>query len=138
MEKKTEQSRYENLPYQAAYGKLSAWVSNLGLAILTVSFILYGFGIVEPAIPMDQLTQSWGLSIPDFVAKTGVPTGWQWVTWVDKGDFANLVGITLLVSVPSLCYSLLLFLALRGKKFLIAAMTGLTLVLMLLAASNLV
>lgn len=84
----------------------------LGLALLVISFGLYVFGIITPVIPLDELSNYWGLSVKEYLAAVNSnflhqphpPTGWAWMKLIGKGDFLNFLPIAILSGVTILCY----------------------------------
>ena len=96
-----DENKYAS-PEALRYAKVLSFGVKLGFVTLVVTFLLYVTGILEPLIPVDQLPKYWGLSVSDYVKATGTPTGWGWVTGLDKGDMLNLLGIVVLV-IASLC-----------------------------------
>jgi hypothetical protein len=95
-----------------------------GLALLLVTFVLYLTGILEPAIPIEQLPNYWVMSVHDyseainhnFLHREHVITGWGWLAVVGKGDFVNFLGIALLSGVTIVCYIGILPTLLRTKQ----------------------
>ena len=95
-----------------------------GLVLLLVTFVLYLTGIMEPAIPIEQLPNYWVMSVHDyseainhnFLHREHVITGWGWLAVVGKGDFVNFLGIALLSGVTIVCYIGILPTLLRTKQ----------------------
>ena len=72
-----------------------------GFVMLVVSFVLYVSGVLAPLIPVAELPKYWGLSAAEFAKATGSPTGWHWITQLDKGDILNLLGVVVLASISA-------------------------------------
>lgn len=89
-------------PEQLRYAVILGIGIKVGFALLVLSFLAYVSGLIEPLIPLDQLPKYWGMPVQDFVAATGTPTGWGWITQVGKGDMLNLVGIAVLAGISIL------------------------------------
>ena len=97
---------------QLLYAKILEVGMYAGLALLLVTFVLYLTGIMEPAIPIEQLPNYWVMSVHDyseainqnFLHREHVVTGWGWLAVVGKGDFVNFLGIALLSGVTIVCY----------------------------------
>jgi hypothetical protein len=97
---------------QLLYAKILEVGMFAGLALLLVTFVLYLTGIMEPAIPIEQLPNYWVMSVHDyseainqsFLHREHVVTGWGWLAVVGKGDFVNFLGIALLSGVTIVCY----------------------------------
>jgi hypothetical protein len=77
----------------------------VAFALLVASFALYIFAVLDPLVPTQDLVRLWSLPVDRYVAATGAPTGWGWLTMLGKGDYLNFVGIALLASVTIICYA---------------------------------
>ncbi len=113
------------------------WGSRLGVIALVLSFIAYIFGILTPLVPLEQLPQVWGLSVTDYLEKTGSPSGWAWLTLAGKGDFSNLIGIAILTSCSMPPLLGLLPLYLKRRDYLYAGLCASIVLVLVLAASGL-
>ena len=97
---------------QLLYARILEKGMYLGLALLLVTFVLYLTGIMEPAVPIEQLPNYWVMSVhdyaeainQDFLHRDHAVTGWGWLAVVGKGDFVNFLGIALLSGVTIVCY----------------------------------
>lgn len=128
-------SKYAS-PEELRYAKVLDVSVKVGLGLLILSFAAYLSGILPPHIPFDQLPKYWGLPVKEFVKATNTPTGWGWLSLIDKGDMVNLVAIAFMAGVSAICsVAVLPIFARQGEKahLIIAALQILVLVL---AASN--
>jgi hypothetical protein len=87
---------------QLRYARWLEAGTRAGLAALVVIFLAYGVGLVEPHVPHSRLPEVWNLPVSQFLAATGVPTGWGWLHLAHRGDIANLVGIAILTGASLL------------------------------------
>lgn len=127
---------YSNSPYQKIYGRILSWVSNFGLLVLFISFVLYTSGVLKAWIPLDQLPQYWQLPLDEFIVQTDSATGWKWITRLGYGDYLSFVGISILAGVTGICYLVLLVLGARDKKKILVTLVILELILLIIAASD--
>ncbi|MBT3214397.1 MAG: hypothetical protein HN351_07110 [Deltaproteobacteria bacterium] len=131
-------SAFENASEQQIYARIVYHMNHLGLFVLVVGFALYLTGMLTPHVPLKDLPQYWSLPLDQYLAKTGAPTGWQWISELGYGDVAPLLGVAVLASITLVCYLVLFFKFLqRGIKPLVV-ITVIELFLMLLSASNLI
>lgn len=115
-----------------------------GLLLLLVTFVLYLTGIMEPAIPIEQLPNYWVMSVHDyseainhnFLHREHAITGWGWLAVVGKGDFVNFLGIALLSGVTIVCYIGILPTLLRTKQTAYFWIAIVEVVILVLAASG--
>ena len=108
-----------------------------GLAVLTISFLMYIFGVLPNFVPIDDLPKYWGMKAKDYIHLLHAPTGWGWVYSVGKGDYLNFVGIAILAGLTILCYLAIIPTLARKKDraYLIIAIVEVA--VLVLAASGL-
>mgnify|MGYP000703441512 FL=1 len=124
-------------PEQLRYARWLEWGTRVGLAALILIFLAYGIGLVEPHVPHSRLPEVWNLPVSQFLAATGLPTGWGWLAFAHRGDIANLLGIAMLTGASLLALLALLPLYLRQRDRLYAALCVAQVAVLLLAASGL-
>ena len=124
-------------PEQLRYARWLEWGTRVGLAALILIFLAYGIGLVEPHVPHSRLPEVWNLPVSQFLAATGLPTGWGWLAFAHRGDIANLLGIAMLTGASLLALLALLPLYLRRRDRLYAALCVAQVAVLLLAASGL-
>ena len=131
-------STFENLPEQRLYANILFYLNLIGLFILLTGFTLYLTGVITPIVPLEELPRFWSLSLNEYMEKSNMPTGWQWISNIGYGDIAPMLGIAVLASVTFMCYFVLLLkFFMRGAKTF-ALIVSIELLLILLSASNLV
>jgi hypothetical protein len=134
----------ENQGEQLLYARVLEIGMYIGLMFLFVTFALYIFGIVTPAVPLDQVPNYWHHGVHEYLEAINhdylhvehAPTGWAWVTMLGKGDYLNFVGIAILAGVTIVCYLSIVPTLLRKKDNAYAVMSILEVVVLALAASG--
>lgn len=121
---------------QQRYATLLSWGSRSGLALLVVSFLAYVFGLMPVHVPLEQLPNLWNLPVGDYLKQTDTPTGWNWLTMIDQGDFASLVGIAWLSGCSLICLLVIIPIYARRKDKIFVMLCVLALAVQLLAASG--
>ena len=129
---------FENAPEQHIYAKIIYHISNLGLLVLIMGFILYIFGVLTPLVPLEELPKYWSLSLTQFLEKTGAPTGWRWTAMLGYGDVIPFLWVTILASVTFVCFLALLFSFLQRGAKVLAFIAAMELFFILISASNLI
>ena len=140
----SEEKAQESQSEQLLYARVLEIGMYIGLAILFVTFGLYAFGILAPAVPLDQISNYWNQGVHEYLEAVNrdhlhmehAPTGWAWVTMVGKGDFLNFVGISILGGVTIICYLAIVPTLLRKKDNAYLTMAILEVVVLALAASG--
>ncbi|HEY4697807.1 MAG TPA: hypothetical protein VIH29_07360 [Gallionella sp.] len=121
---------------QQRYATLLSWGSRSGLALLVVSFLAYVFGLMPVHVPLEQLPNLWNLPVGDYLKQTDTPTGWNWLTMIDQGDFASLVGIAWLSGCSLICLLAIIPIYARRKDKIFVMLCVFALAVQLLAASG--
>ena len=125
-------------PDQARYARLLGIGTYAGLALLVLLFGIYMFGIVDPHVPHERLTQLWLLPADQFLEQSGIGGGWGWLALLQRADIVTLVGIVALAfcSVPCLVAVVPLYWV-AGQRVL-AAICVVEVAVIVFAASGLV
>jgi hypothetical protein len=129
---------------QLLYAKILQAGMYAGLALLLVTFVLYTSGIVQPAVPVEQLPDYWTMSVQDYLEATNHDhlhrehpvSGWSWLSVLGKGDYLNFLGIALLSAVTIVCFLGIVPTLIRKKERAYVVMALLEVVILTLAASG--
>lgn len=89
---------------QLIYARWLGVLARTALGFLAGGFAVYVLGILEPLVKPEALVEQWRLPVHEFIAATGAPTGWGWLTLLGKGDYLNMAGVALLGVVSIVCY----------------------------------
>lgn len=97
---------------QVLYADVLAKGMYAGLLLMIMTFALYVFGIMEPAIPLNEIANYWNMPVHEyqeainqtFLHREHVVTGWSWLGLINKGDFVNFIPIAMLSGVTIICY----------------------------------
>ena len=76
----------------------------------------------------------WALPADEFARATGAPTGWSWLSQLGRGDYLNVLGITLFPLVAIAAYATLVSAFLRERSRTQALLALLQVIVLLLAA----
>jgi hypothetical protein len=109
----------------------------LGLAVLTVTFLMYMFGLLPTFVPIDDLPKYWGMKAADYNHTLNAPTGWGWLAYIGNGDYLNFVGIAILAGLTILCYLAIMPTLARKKDRAYLVIALVEVAVLLLAASGL-
>jgi hypothetical protein len=131
----TQKTGLEAGPEQILYASILEKGMFIGLLILFITFALYAFGIMKPYIPLDQVSQYWGMNVHEYLEHT-IDTGWSWVGMINYGDFINFIGVAVLAGVTILCYLAIVPILLKNDDKVYAVLTLLTALVLAFAASG--
>ena len=108
----------------------------IGLVALIISFGIYIAGIIPPRIPLNELSAYWGLSAKDYLARSGIHTGWSWMRMLGYSDFMNFLPIAFLCGITIICYLSIIPIFFRKKDRIYAWIAILGVLVLVFAASG--
>src|SRR4030066_1519236 len=121
---------------QIAYANILNIGMILGLVIIIITFLVYMFRILPSFVSPKEIPNYWGMASKDFIHTLSAPTGWGWVSFVNKGDYLNFVGIAFLAGLTILCYLVILPILIRKKDTPFIIIAILEVAVLALAASG--
>ncbi len=129
---------------QRLYATILAAGMYTGLGLLLLTFALYIFGVVEPAVPIDRLETYWTLSVDrfnevinaEYLHREHGLTGWWWLSALGRGDYLNLVGIAVLSGVTVISFIGIIPVLIRKRDWVYAAIAVVEVLILVLAASG--
>ena len=121
---------------QIAYANILNIGMILGLVIIIITFLVYMLGILPSFVSPKEIPNYWGMASKDFIHTLSAPTGWGWVSFVNKGDYLNFVGIALLAGLTVFCYLAILPILMRKKDTPYVIIAIIEVAVLVLAASG--
>jgi len=121
---------------QILYANILFYGCWLGIFVMIVTYFLYVFGLLEPHVPLQRISQCWAEPVGKYVEGSGIPLGWGWVALLGKGDFLNFVGIVFLAGLTVLCFLTLVPAYVAQKRWIFAAIATIEVLVLILAASG--
>ncbi len=123
---------------QLKYASILQVVGLTGLGILIVGFFIYVLGLLPNIVPVKKIPQYWNMRVHDFVEYTGMPTGWGWVTHLNRGDVLSFLGIVLLAAATIICMIVVLptFIKKRDVPYILILL--IQIIVLILAASGII
>jgi hypothetical protein len=137
MDEKPERSLTAS-PEQLLYARILEKGMIIGLLTLLVTFAIYAFGIMEPYIALDKISQYWTLNVHDYLEQGNIENGWAWLGFLKYGDFINFIGVAILAGVTILSYLAIVPLLLKNKDYVYAVLALLEVIILSLAASGII
>jgi hypothetical protein len=136
MEEKTN-TLLQATPEQLLYAKILERGMYIGLLILLITFGLYAFGIIDPYIPLNKISNYWSYNVHEYLEHAGIKDGWAWLGMLKYGDFINFIGIAMLAGVTIFCYVAIVPTLLKNKDVVYAIIAVLEVIILGAAASGL-
>ena len=126
----------EASPEQVLYARILEIGMYLGLLVLFVTFGLYAFGIVDPYIPLDKISDYWSMNVNDYLKHAEIKAGWAWLGMLKYGDFINFIGVAMLAGVTIFCYAAIVPTLLKNNDKVYAVLAVLEVIILSAAASG--
>jgi hypothetical protein len=123
-------------PEQILYAGILEKGMYLGLLILFITYALYVFGIMDPYIPLDKISDYWSMNVHDYLEHAEIKNGWAWLGMLKYGDFINFIGIALLAGVTIMCYAAIVPTLLKNKDTVYAILALIEVIILSAAASG--
>ncbi len=108
----------------------------VGLVGLVITFIIYGAGILEPQIPLEQVQNYWVMPVGQYLQETGIHAGWAWLGHLGQGDMLNYLPIAFLSLITIICYAAIIPGLLRKKDTIYVTLAVIEIAVLALAASG--
>jgi hypothetical protein len=108
----------------------------VGIIVLLLTYAVYVSGVLPTFIPVEDVPKTWHKSVSEYVHDYNAPTGWDWVSSVNKGDYLNFVGIAILAAISILCYAVIVPGLLRKKDTVLVVIVILEILVLCFAASG--
>ena len=109
----------------------------VGLLGLVITFIIYGAGILEPKIPLEQVQNYWVMPVNDYLQLSGIHAGWAWLGNLGYGDMLNFLPIAFLSLLTIICYVAILPGMMRKKDTAYVILIIVEVIVLAVAASGL-
>ena len=126
----------EATPEQLLYARILEMGMYFGLLILFVTFGLYAFGILDPYIPLDKISDYWSMNVNDYLEHAEIKSGWAWLGMVKYGDFINFIGVAILAGVTIICYAAIVPTLLKNNDKVYAILAVFEVIILSAAASG--
>lgn len=124
-------------PEQVRYANILFYGSWLGIFMMIATYLIYITGVLDPHVPLTDVTAAWKMGVTDYLHHTNSPTGWGWAELLHRGDFLNFIPIALLALLTIVCYFTLIpgYKRVKDYKYMFFAIAEI--VVLSLAASGL-
>jgi hypothetical protein len=132
--------RIVSSPVSEDHLRYAAWLARgttLGFGAMAIAFAAYIGGVIDPHVSPSDLPLLWGGPAAGYLAKTGIDGGWGWLTLLHRADMLNLVGVAVLSGCSVVALLVVTVLYMRQRDRLLAAVCVMEILLIVLAASNL-
>lgn len=123
---------------QRIYANILDIGMKIGLAGIIMSFVVYVANLMPARIPVNEVSNYWGLKSHDYLELTSIKGGWSWVSLYNYSDFLNFFPIAFLAGISIFCYLAIIPTLLRKKDTVYAILALLEVLVLAGAASGLI
>ena len=139
MELKTENqiSKYTT-ERREIYAQTLDFIGKTGLILLSISFFIYAFEILDPHIPINKILSIWSLNASEFMRQSNYHGGWSWIQLIHKSDYMNYLPVALLASAVLIANIRLFPILLREKDKKLAIICLIQILVIIFSASGII
>ncbi len=123
---------------QLDYAAVLGVCSTIGMLFIAAGYLIYLSGFLPSAAPASEVAMHWHLKASEFHKAVQVPSGWNWVTDLGRGDVLSYASINYLALVTVICLSWIVPSFIREKDRIYTVMTILQVAVLLFAAAGIV
>ncbi len=130
-----------NRPEHDAQHVYARWLeigSRAIFALAVLALVVYGTGLLAPAVPLENLPRLWSLPAAEYLRQAHVPGGWGWLRLVGYGDYLGVLAIALFSLLSLVCAARVVPAFLGSGERTQAWLAALQVAVLLFAASGLV
>ena len=118
---------------QMRYADLLRILSRSGLVFLIGGFFIYVSGLVPVITPLEQVPNLLQLRATDFIRETGMPTGWDWINNLGKGEVISNLGVLYLSFATIICFLAILPIAVKKRDISYTTIIIMEIIILILA-----
>ncbi len=123
---------------QLTYATVLSWTSTLGIIFVVAGYLVYVFQLLPSTVPPSEVAMHWGLRAAELHKIVPVPSGWDWIYQLGRGDVLSYASVVYLSSVTMLCLAVIIPLFLKEKDMIYSVMTLLQVLVLVFAAAGIV
>ena len=123
---------------QLTYATVLSWTSTLGIIFVVAGYLVYVFQLLPSTVSPSEVAMHWHLRAAELHKIVPVPSGWDWIYQLGRGDVLSYASVVYLSSVTMLCLAVIIPLFLKENDVIYAVMTLLQVLVLVFAAAGIV
>jgi hypothetical protein len=123
---------------QLTYATVLSWTSTLGIIFVVAGYLVYVLQLLPSAVSPSEVAMHWHLRAAELHKIVPVPSGWDWIYQLGRGDVLSYASVVYLSSVTMLCLAVIIPLFLKEKDMIYSVMTLLQVLVLVFAAAGIV
>jgi hypothetical protein len=121
---------------QLSYATVLFWTSTLGIIFIIAGYLTYVFQLLPSAVSPAEVALHWHLRAAELHKVVAVPSGWDWLTQLGRGDVISYASIVYLSSVTMFCLAVIIPAFVKEKDFIYTVLTLLQVTVLLFVAAG--
>ncbi len=121
---------------QLSYATVLFWTSTLGIIFIIVGYLTYVLQLLPSAVSPAEVALHWHLRAAELHKVVAVPSGWDWLTQLGRGDVISYASIVYLSSVTMFCLAVIIPAFVKEKDFIYTVLTLLQVTVLLFVAAG--
>jgi len=123
---------------QLAYASVLSVAATLGMVLIAVGYLLYVFDILPSLASAADIAAHWHLKASELHKAVQVPSGWNWIGELGRGDVLSYASIIYLSGATIFCLAFIVPAFIREKNFIYTVLTILQVCILVFAAAGIV
>ena len=121
---------------QLSYATVLFWTSTLGIIFIIAGYLTYVLQLLPSAVSPAEVALHWHLRAAELHKVVAVPSGWDWLTQLGRGDVISYASIVYLSSVTMFCLAVIIPAFVKEKDFIYTILTLLQVTVLLFVAAG--
>jgi len=121
---------------QLSYATVLFWTSTLGIIFIIAGYLTYVLQLLPSAVSPAEVALHWHLRAAELHKVVAVPSGWDWLTQLGRGDVISYASIVYLSSVTMFCIAVIIPAFVKEKDFIYTVLTLLQVTVLLFVAAG--
>ncbi|MEI6757773.1 MAG: DUF1634 domain-containing protein [Chlorobium sp.] len=121
---------------QLAYATVLGYASTIGIVFILAGYLVYVFQLLPLAVPPAEIATYWHLRAAELHKAVSVPSGWNWIGELGRGDVLSYASIIYLASTTVVCLVAIIPAFIREKDGIYTTITILQVIVLLCVATG--
>lgn len=121
---------------QLTYATVLSWTSTVGIFFIIAGYVIYVFQLLPSTVSPAEVALHWHLRAAELHKLVAVPSGWDWITQLGRGDVLSYASIVYLSSVTMFCLAVIIPAFFKEKDIIYTVLTLLQVVVLLFVAAG--
>lgn len=121
---------------QLAYARILGITSTVGMVFIAAGFLVYVFGLLPSGVPASDVAAYWHLRAAELHSQIPVPSGWDWIGMLNRGDALSYASIIYLASATIICLAVVVPVFMKEKDRIYTLISIIQVMVLVFAAAG--